>query len=213
MNTLLKQMPYQYLFVLLFIYSCKTVTTDDHTTTIKVDINAEDVAIPFEDYFKSQKEIVLETTKNSLFSKIDRISLYDHKIFILDKKIGALLVFKEEDGSFLYKIKNIGYGPGEYISLKDFSIDEKNKTIILHSDKPNGLYIHNLDGSFIKKIQLENYYSSMATLDDKILFFTRDTKKEYLLFDYDTSKDKEEGYLKMNNRDSTYLNLDTGNPN
>lgn len=195
----------------IFFISCDSPIKKENIETIKVDIKSENVEAKFDDYFSSKNVIALETNENSIFSNIDRISLYDHKIFILDRKLNSVLVFKE-DGSFLYKIKNIGRGPQEYSGLMDFTIDKKNKNIILYTHRPYGLYIHNMDGSFIKKVKLNDLYMNIASIDGKIIFLNKELKKEHLLFDYDIVKDKMEGFLKISGRDETYSHYGIGSP-
>lgn len=211
MNTNLKRIFIILTISFIFFTSCNKAVKNENLESIKVDIKAEPIAVKFKDYFSSQKVITLETNKESIFSKIDRITFYDDKIFILDRKLNSVLVFKE-NGSFLYKIKNIGRGPEEYTGLMDFTIDEKNKNIILYTHRPYGLYIHNMDGSFIKKIKLNDLYMNMASIDGKMFFLNKDIKKEYLLFDYDIAKNEKEGFLEINDRDETYSNYGIGYP-
>ncbi len=200
------------IFISFFCFiSCNRSIKKENIETIKVDIKSEKVEVKFDDYFSSKNVIALEANKNSIFSRIDRISFYEHKIFILDRKLNSVLAFKE-NGSFLFKINNIGRGPQEYSGLMDFTIDEKNKNIILCTHRPYGLYIHNMDGSFIKKVKLNDLYFNMASMNGKLLFLNKNIKKEYLLFDYDISKDLEEGYLEINDRDEIYSNYGIYSP-
>ena len=196
----------------LFFISCNRPIKKENIETIKVNLKTEAVEVSFDDYFSSSKVIALETNENSIFSQIDRISFYDNKIFILDRKLNSILVFNENNGSFLFKIKNIGRGPQEYTGLMDFTIDEKNNNIVLYTDRPYGLYIHNLDGTFIKKVGLNNFYINIASIDGKILFLNRDVNNEYLLFDYDVAKSEEQGFLDISDRDKTYSDHILGTP-
>lgn len=191
--------------------SCNTSIEKENVETIKVDIKSEPVAVEFADYFSSKNAIALETNENSIFSKIDRISFYDNKIFILDRKLNSVLVFKE-NGSFLYKIKNIGRGPQEYSGLMDFAIDEKNKNIILYTHRPYGLYIHKLDGSFVKKVKLDDLYINLGSIEGKIYFLNTQAKNEYLIFDYDIDKNVKEGILEITDCNETYSHYGIGYP-
>lgn len=210
MNTFLSQIFITIISSLFFI-SCDSSIKNQSIETIKVDIKTEPVEVEFEDYFDSQIVIALETNENSIFSNIDRISFYEHKIFILDRKLNSVLVFNE-NGSFLYKIKNIGRGPSEYTSLMDFTIDEKNKNIILYTDKPYGLYIHKMDGAFVKKVRLDNLYYNISSTDGEILFLNKDVNRKYLLFDYDIDSNKESVFLEINDRDETYSKYGIDSP-
>lgn len=195
----------------IFFTSCDNSIKTEHVESIKVDLKSKPVEIEFDDYFSSKKAIALETNEKSIFSKIDRISFYDNKIFILDRKLNSVLVFKE-NGSFLYKINNIGRGPQEYTGLMDFAIDEKNQKIILYTHRPYGLYIHKLDGSFVKKVILKDLYINLGVIDGEIFFLNTKAKKEYLVFDYDLDKNEKQGFLEITNRDETYSNYGIGYP-
>ncbi|APA00345.1 6-bladed beta-propeller [Flavobacterium commune] len=196
----------------LFFISCNKPIKRENIETIQVNLKTEEVEVSFDDYFSSRKVIALETNENSIFSQIDRISFYEHKIFVLDRKLNSIFVFNENDGSFLYKIKNIGRGPQEYTGLMDFTIDEKNNNLVLYTHRPYGLYIHKLDGAFVKKVRLDNFYINMASIDGKILFLNRDVKNECLLFDYNLAKAEEQGFLDISDRDKTYSDHILGTP-
>lgn len=211
MNTILNRISIMIILSFMFFTSCNKPIKKENVESIKVDLKTGPIEVKFDDYFSSKKVVALETNENSIFSKIDRISFYDNKIFILDKKLNSVLVFKE-NGSFLYKIKNIGRGPQEYSGLMDFTIDEKNRNIILYTHRPYGLYIHNLDGNFIKKVKLNNLYFNITSIDGKIILLNKDIKRNYLLFDYDIVKNTDEGFLEMSDPDETYSNFGIGYP-
>jgi hypothetical protein len=199
------------MIVFVIFTSCSTPIKSENVESIKIDVKSEPVEIEFDDYFSSKNVIALETNENSIFSKIDRICLYDKKIFILDRKLNSVLVFKE-NGSFLYKIQNIGRGPQEYAGLMDFTIDEKNKNIVLYTHRPYSLYIHNMDGSFIKKVKLNDLYINIASNDGKIFFLNNQANKKYLLFGYDVINGKEDGFLEIDNHNEIYSNYGIGYP-
>lgn len=69
-----------------------------------------------------------------------------------------------------------------------------------------------MDGSFIKKVKLENLYYNIASIDGKIKFLNRNAKKEFLLFDYDLVNNKKEGLMEIDDRDETYSNYGIGLP-
>ena len=81
---------------LIVFSSCKKTTNkfeNVYVEAIKVDVQEKYSTGDFNDYFSLSKVIALETNERSVFSNIDRISLYDDKIFILDRKTNAVLIF------------------------------------------------------------------------------------------------------------------------
>lgn len=171
--------------------------------TINVNINQYD-EIQWNDFFSMSKVVTLETNSQSVFSRINRISLYNNKIFILDRKMDAVFVFKET-GEYLFKINSIGKGPHEYNSLMDFTIDKNNNEIILYTDRPYALYVYNLKGQFNRKIKLDDLYFGISSLGDNAVLLNKKSKKNYLLFKYDMlNSNVEEGIVKMNDKDISY---------
>jgi hypothetical protein len=81
--------------------------------------------------------------------------VYDNKYFILDKiKMKKIFVFNT-DGSFSHTIGSVGGGPGEYVSIDDFTIDKENERIVILT-YPSTIYVYNLDGKYILKKRLSS---------------------------------------------------------
>lgn len=60
----------------------------------------------------------------------------------------------DRKGNYLRNIGKVGRGPGEYISLYDMQIDEKNKRIFLMPWQTRYLYEFNMEGDFVKPIPM-----------------------------------------------------------
>jgi hypothetical protein len=148
------------------------------------------------DYFDNPQLIKLETNKESLITEINRLIIYDNKLFIFDNKNNSVLTFNE-DGKFLFKINRVGRGPGEYIQLTDFTIDEINKQIILLCDIPNCLIYLDLNGKFIRQ-ETRTEYDLYLSADNNILYFAS------LL----TEKDKNYIRVKTENNLKEFLKID-----
>lgn len=200
------------LAILFLVFnSCSNPIKMESIETIKIDVKANENEIEFNNYFASKNVVLLETNKNSIISKIDRISFHNNKIFILDKKLNSVFVF-DRNGYFLFKIKNIGRGPQEYNSLMDFTIDEKNNNIILYTDRPYALFVYNMQGTFIKKLKLNDLYYNIASLNGEVILLNRDVERKNLLFNYDMSNNKEQGVLDISELDEIYKSNGIGRP-
>ncbi|MDY0104678.1 MAG: 6-bladed beta-propeller [Lentimicrobium sp.] len=64
--------------------------------------------------------VVLETTENSILSRIQKIVADENYYYIMDKK--RVCIF-DKNGKFVETIPKIGKGPGETIKIHDFSLD------------------------------------------------------------------------------------------
>lgn len=84
----------------------------------------------------------LETTKESLIDKVDKIIFYNDKIFIMDKKISKAIFVFDLQGKFLFKISNIGKGIGEYITLTDFIVNNDNVEIYDFESKNFEIFLY-----------------------------------------------------------------------
>ena len=187
------------LLFLLFL-SCKNPENsqqiDPETVeNIRVDMEKERVIGKFDDYFSSMEVIPLETNEHSIFGRIERISLYQDKIFILDTSTNSVLVF-DNKGKFLFKLQNIGNGPREYDSLMDFAIDRKNEQIILYADRPYRFYYYDLEGNFIKTKNTDKLFLHIA-LQNEHLIKLNVSGEEFILSEYNLKTEERKSFLPM----------------
>lgn len=96
--------------------------------TLEVPLSREDSPELFDSLFKFKHFVVLETNNECLIRRVSKIVFYKNKIFILDGRENKIFTFNEK-GDFLKCYIHLGQGPGEYISLADFTI--KNDTLYL----------------------------------------------------------------------------------
>ncbi len=120
-------------------------------------------------FFDKKKVVVLETTNESLISQINRIYSFNNKFYILDKRSKSVYIF-QENGKFIKRIKRLGSGPGEYTNLTDFTIDLKNRQLILLCDIPNSLIYLDLDGNYLNQ-KFKNRYERYISADSTSLYY------------------------------------------
>ncbi|HTO16512.1 MAG TPA: 6-bladed beta-propeller [Edaphocola sp.] len=113
--------------------------------------------------------IRLETNQNCMIGNVEQIKMHNEKFFILDSHNHALLVFNKK-GRFLFKISAIGRGPGEYLFLRDFIIDDiKDEIIILGAH--NKIIRYDNQGGFIAEKTLGFTPLKFATVSDGTFYF------------------------------------------
>ncbi len=78
--------------------------------------------------------IQLETTDSSLIGNINKIELLDSSVYILDGTQRCILVF-DNYGNFKKKLSKIGKGPGEYVNIGDFNVEEDGTIEVLSNYK------------------------------------------------------------------------------
>jgi len=136
--------------------------------------------------------IELELTDESLINPdlISRIILCSNELIIAESF--KIFVFSK-DGKFLRTIGSRGQGPGEYISINNISIDEKNKYLYIIS--PSKIICYNLNGKF-----LHETYNNTASFSE-IIFFN----DKIFLVGQKGSNDEEKGFC-MNSALYRYSN-------
>jgi hypothetical protein len=124
--------------------------------TIDLD-EAEKVRDAFLSEICSQmKTIILETNDNVLIKQVGGVQVYKDYIFVLDNSDNAGLYAFNREGTFIRKYGNRGSGPGEYLSIDDFTIGMETGIIYLTNDKAKQILLYDIStGKYIKTIRLE----------------------------------------------------------
>ena len=122
------------------------------------------------DFIKSIKSIEcfqIEESEDSFFEIPWQFEVTDDEVFIMDKRIGKVLVY-DKKGEFKRALSHLGRGPGEYTGIHSFCIDGKNNEIII-SDFDENIRIYDInDCSFKSKIDRTIGY---AIIKHKDLFY------------------------------------------
>lgn len=129
--------------VIITIISCNTngkhakMNENSALATIVVDEkqldNPKCISTTRNKYFKSCRNVQLETDTNMLIGGIDKVILSDDRIYIMDRFVTRSLLIFDTEGRFVNKISRLGQGPEEYININDIFYDEYEETINLQS--------------------------------------------------------------------------------
>jgi len=93
--------------------------------------------------------VKLETTKDCLIAKIERMDFDDRKMFVKDSN-DKIFVF-DENGLFLNGIGQKGPGPDEHYSIYDFYLDKKNKRICVFDMFKSCIFSYSYTGALMEK--------------------------------------------------------------
>lgn len=150
--------------------------------------------------YKSVKIIPLETNKSCLIGLINKLQVTDNFILVLDRsKANSLYVFNKE-GHFVRKIGRVGQGPGEYISIADFTVDRENGIVYISDGRLPRIHKYDLTtGKFIQTImfRFNNGRANFKEIEHiggnlyANALFLNHSPKNYLLFSIDESSGKE----------------------
>ena len=181
MRTLKK---YTFLFIIcllvLCISSCKKNVQQKYERKTDAELikytnqNVEELSFDVAANLFSQMEVVkLETTSKSLLGQIRQIETMGDDIFVYDWNKN-LLRFSKENGAFLNRIGTVGQGPEEYYAVNGFSINKKNKTIVVIDVWKRKFIKYNFDGNYISSTEASSEFIrdisySMHAPDNSIL--------------------------------------------
>jgi hypothetical protein len=113
--------------------------------------------------------IKLETTKESLLGEIKKIMTFEENVFILEARSSNGIKVFNNKGKYLYKIGREGSGPGEFVRLKGFTINESNRQLILLDSEGKKLLYFSIEGKLLKEKHLKYGYSNIEILDDNYI--------------------------------------------
>lgn len=105
-----------------------------------------------------------DSNSESLFKDIDKLLYVGGRFYILDYMGTSSVFVFDESGSFLFKVGNVGQGPGEYYKVTDFDVN--NGCIYLLDSKKRKILSYGLDGEYLKDY---NYLDKIAGVNDLIV--------------------------------------------
>lgn len=147
------------------------------------------------EFSKIEKEVIKEKkyinlsadNEAFLFNRIDNIKIHNNRIFIQDERTKKLLVF-DMKGKGITKVGSHGRGPGEFLNLSDFDIDNDGYIYVIdgQQDKMN---VYRPDYSFLKTMPFVFETDIIKCLANKNLLLglsSWNTESKYKLLVTDT---------------------------
>ena len=119
-------------------------------------------------WFADCEIIFPETTDRSLISMINKIVLTPERIFLFDIQDKKILLFTRR-GKFITDIRPHGRGPGEWLGITDFTVDETDREIIVTADRPYKFLYYDYNGNFLREKTSEAFYTEITRTTDNIL--------------------------------------------
>lgn len=180
-----------FLFILqIVVTSCATKQKETQNNPDLLIIDLDNIknkeTVKASDFFKNSKSIILETSENSLIGNIKQIYINNHYIIVFDDSENLSVLVFNLDGTFSHKIGEWGRGAGEYISISDFTVDDKKDEIyLLDSEDAKVKKYHLNTGKFINSIPINGKRASMhIQYQDNNLYVDANIKsdEQYLLY-------------------------------
>lgn len=155
------------LILLLFgvlCFSCHHTMKNDKVVDMQV-IDGFPSTLDLEQMVDSVSFIPLDDSNSeSLFKDIDKTLYVGGRFYILDYMGTSSVFVFDESGSFLFKVGNVGQGPGEYYKVTDFDVN--NGRIYLLDSKKRKILSYDLDGKYMKDYK---YLGKIEGVNDLIV--------------------------------------------
>jgi hypothetical protein len=154
--------------------------------------------VPVSEIAEKIEYVVLETSKESLLGRILDMKVTKDFIFIQHHN-GALAQF-DRTGSFIRYIGRLGRGPEEYIMIREFSIDEKNRRIYIQSNYNRIIQIYSFDGEQTGSFNFNEDYGFIVWSRDSLFMCFREPTRgtEEFVFTERNSKGEILQYVRNN---------------
>ena len=158
--------------------------------TAKVSIPGEIISISpvsdpgtlnISDYLTNIRFIPLQTNDSCLLSSTLNLKVNDNCIYISNKQA---IVYFDDTGKFISKIKHQGRGPFEYVSLTDFVVLKDNKIAVLDNAKKRLIIYDLTKRNSLKTIDLGCFSRACEMVNDSIIVVTADYYKPDDLFHF-----------------------------
>lgn len=176
---------------ILLILSC---TTNKHESSKLTQINLNE---GFSNYKKINlskiankiKYIPLETTNNSILSRItaphDNVLFIKEGIIVSDKNYNICLF--DYRGKYINSIGKKGKGPGEYLDASSITTIMNDSIVVILSGYKSKLYFYNLQGKFIKSLDVKNAPSMVKGYNSNKYILVHPSGRRFMT-DYHTFK-------------------------
>jgi len=133
-------------------------------------------------YYSDLEIIPLKTTDRSVIKEISKIVVNNNNYYILDSEQRSVLIFSR-DGHFINRLDKTGKGPGEYIDIYDFDINEFTGNLEILD--PRGIiYIYSPELTFINSltIPVRAIHQFLAINRDTMVFYSIYEEESFLFF-------------------------------
>ena len=163
------------LFLLIawfFLLSC--VGSGNRETSVDKYISIEN-AKPLTDVIDTVRYVSLKDDNVIFSGRIDKLMSKGDTIYIFDSRMSKSLSAYKKDGTFLFNVGKLGGGPGEYIELGNFTIDNQYFYCIDNAMRKILVYDIN-NGAFVRKIDMPIYVDDIALFDNGNFIFYSDNR-------------------------------------
>lgn len=143
------------LIAILLFSSCSNYkdTAVKELTTIHVQSKSSE-KLRFNDVLTNLEFIPIEYDSTKLIGRITKVRYYNDRFYILDPFSSKSLSIVDTCGIMVNQISTIGRGPAEFLTPRDFFLDEFYDELVIVDYEQNKILKYDLDGNFKEDIFL-----------------------------------------------------------
>lgn len=178
------------LLSIVFIVSIGCKRPNGNISSSDIILEPGETNLTFADIMRIDSWLEIKADSSLYVGNVKKIDAFESDYYILDNRNQNCVLRYSSDGYLINRIGTSGDGPGEYADIYDFTIDRKNKRVIILSSN-SMIYTYNLDGDFLEKINLGNeLLCNIAANDNGIMATTAFASlspngKKHLLYEFD----------------------------
>jgi len=174
----------------LLVSSCSQEASEDHERkNIHFKRNTTDLSSWFEYRF-----VRLETNTDCLLRTVIAVDVdtINNRLFVMDVLANKSLTVFDSGGKYVSKAGSKGGGPRDYADITDFTIDYKNKELVLNDHGGRSFLFLDLDSlTFKRKTRREFWRTNFTCIDGMFYFWSYDgieaSRNDNYLFVADSS--------------------------
>jgi hypothetical protein len=161
----MKQLFFLFIAVLFLFTTCISKKKSDYTTiNLAEAINLTNSKLKsLNDISSDYRVIPLETNDSCLLSYPTIKYISDSDIWIQDNHV--IYRFDKKNGHLLFKLDKKGQGPEEFLSISDFVIDYKTRTIFIYDLRKEKIIKYNFDGKYLDSFN-NNFIGSFGLINE-----------------------------------------------
>jgi len=155
---------FYFVIVLFCSASCNQQTKSNKKAAVSLQIREDKLKPSFKDlshYIDSFYVVRLQN--NPPIGSLKKILVFDDKIFALDKKTQSILIF-DINGTFKNVINKVGKGPGEYIKIADFTLNQKKRELIIMDHFALRYIVYDFNGNYLHSKRFKKHADQFVYL-------------------------------------------------
>lgn len=209
-----------YIFILLLYCSCSVKSNKGEVLLQTENISTEElqtIAVEVEDYnFENLGKYIKTTTyvqlaAEPLIGVIKDIQIKNDKIYLLDNF--ARIICYNMQGNVIFKLNAQGAGPGEYVNISNFTINEQGRELLIYDNPKITLQYYNADnGKYIKTEKFPKPNPSAIASTEGVYYYghpfhnnyPNDTMLHYSLLVSKDGVDISQRYFEHNQAEADY---------